>query len=95
MKTMVSSNEIGFSKAMLWHLASIQADVYQNQVLLVEILARQAKKPAKTVQKQWKKKSDEMRLTRYWESLAASGIGRDTNPKPEENQTLPWWVDVP
>ena len=43
------SNETGFAKSVLWHLASIQADVYQNQMLLIELLARQLDQSAEKI----------------------------------------------
>jgi hypothetical protein len=69
-----------FAKSVLWRLASIQADVYQNQLLLVEILARQTKQKATKIQQQWLSRSRKMTMDRYLESLDAAGIERDQGP---------------
>jgi hypothetical protein len=89
----MNSNEIGFSKSVLWHLASIQADVYQNQMLLAEVLALQTRKTAAEIQGQWKVQSDKLRMNRYLEALKVAGIDHDSGSKPEDTWSLPWWVD--
>jgi len=74
-----------FAKSVLWRLASIQADVYQNQLLLVELLARQANQTAMQIQQQWQPRIEKMRIDRYLESLDAAGIERDPGPSEGED----------
>jgi hypothetical protein len=89
----MNSNEIGFAKSVLWHLASIQADVYQNQLFLAEVLARQTGKTAAEIQGRWKVQSDKLRMNRYLEALKVAGIDPDSGSKPEDTWSLPWWVE--
>lgn len=69
-----------FAKHVLWRLAAIQADVYQNQLLLIEMLARTTGQEAIEIQKQWKTEADKLRMDCYLESLDAVGIDRDSGP---------------
>ena len=73
----MTPDAVEFAKSVLWRLASVQADVYQNQLLLVEILARQTNQTATQVQKQWLSQIEELRRSRYLESLDAAGLPHD------------------
>lgn len=77
----MTPDAVEFAKSVLWRLASIQADVYQNQLLLVEILARQSNQTASQVQSQWLAKTETLRQARYVESLDAAGIPHDEDSK--------------
>lgn len=87
------SSEVGFAKNVLWRMSVILADVYQNQVLLVELLARQTGRPATEVQDQWKTKGRKLQNDLYEAALRDAGIDRDAGPRPEQNWEPPWWVE--
>ena len=73
----MTPNAVEFAKSVLWRLASIQADVYQNQMLLIGILARQTNQTAMQIQQRWLERTQKMASARYLESLAAAGLPHD------------------
>ena len=75
-----------FAKSVLWRLASIQAHVYQNQMLLVEVLARQTNKTVPEIGAQWKTECDTIRQQRYVELLRTAGF--DDNSDSGQDDSL-------
>lgn len=73
-----------FAKSVLWHLAGLRADVYLNQLLLVELLAKQNQQPATVIQEQWRAQTEKMRRELYFEALRAAGL--EDNPPPDYSQ---------
>lgn len=82
----MTPDAIQFAKSVLWRLASIQADVYQNQLLLVQILARQTNQTPAQVQSQWASQSQNLAIRRYTESLDAAGLPHEDGEPPEQNR---------
>ena len=72
-----------FARHVLWKLSDLQAQVYHNQLLLIEILARQTKTKAEEVQSQWAEQVEQMRADRYHEALDAVGIDPDSGSTQE------------
>ncbi len=78
----MTPDAIQFAKSVLWRLASVQADVHQNQLLLIELLARQSNQTAEQVQQQWLFETHKLRMDRYLESLQAAGLPHDEDSTP-------------
>ena len=78
----MTPDAVEFAKSVLWRLASIQADVYQNQLLLIEVLARQTNQTADQVQQRWLFETQKLRMDRYLESLKAAGLPHDEDSTP-------------
>lgn len=71
-----------FAKHVLWKLSTIQADVYRNQMLLEELLAKSTGQEVAAIQKKWKAETERMSMERFFESLDAVGIARDSGQTP-------------
>lgn len=82
----MSPNPEVFAKEVLWKLSCIQGDVYQNQLLLAEMLATQTGQAATVFQEKWKEQIQTMKLDRYHEALDAAGIDRDSGQTPDRSR---------
>ena len=71
---MTNPNPEEFAKSILWQLASVQADVYETQLLVVEILAKLTGIPAKEIQQKWKAETEASRERHYREALKRAGL---------------------
>ena len=71
---MSKANPNEFAKSVLWHLAGLRAEVYQNQLLLIELLAHQTGQSAKAIRTRWKKETETLRDRLYSESLSRAKI---------------------
>ena len=80
---MATPDPQAFAKSVLWHLAGLRADLYANQLLLVELLATQKQKPAVEIQAQWKLEVEAMREKLYREALRDAGL--EDEPPPDQN----------
>ncbi len=81
---METPEQKAFARSVLWKLACLQADVYENQLLLVELVAAHRGVPAITVQAHWAEESAQLRRDLYRKALRESGLTDE--PPPEHNQ---------
>jgi hypothetical protein len=81
---METPEQRAFARTVLWHLAGLRADVYETQLLVVEILAAQKNESAVTIQAKWAEESAEKRRGLYREGLRAAGL--EYEPPPSDSQ---------
>jgi hypothetical protein len=77
---METPEEKAFARSVLWDLAGLRADVYETQLMVVEILAAQKNIPAVTIQAKWAEESGEMRRRLYRTALRAAGLEYEPPP---------------
>lgn len=78
---MAKPNPGEFAKSVLWHLAGVRAEVYQTQLLVIELLALQTGQSAKNIQARWKKQTQQLRERLYHEALQSSNLEDPEEPR--------------
>jgi len=70
----MTPDAVEFAKTVLLRLSWLQADVYQNQLLLIELLASVTKRDPVEIQNTWKAETERMANERYLEALRTAGL---------------------
>ena len=71
---MATPNPKDFAKLVLWHLASLRADVRQFRHQYLIRMAASSKIPVAELEKKWKAQHRRLRDKMYKEALAEAGL---------------------